>query len=87
VSRFPRACITRGIRPAAHLASWAALCPGNNERAGKLAHTLLRIVYHVLADGTMYRELGGDYHNRRHQQRLTRRAIHLLQRQGLPRNP
>ncbi len=118
---------------AAHLASWAALCPGNNESAGKhrsgktrkgnrwlrnalieaaagasrakdsalqarfrrilrhrgpkkavvaLAHTLLRIVYHVLADGTAYHELGGDYHDRQHRQRLTRRAIQLLQRQG-----
>jgi transposase len=118
---------------AAHLASWAALCPGNNESAGKhksgktrkgnrwlrtalieaaagasrakesalqarfrrvlrhrgpkkavvaLAHTLLRIVYHVLADGTVYHELGGDYHDRQHRQRVTRRALHLLERQG-----
>jgi transposase len=118
---------------AAHLASWAALCPGNNESAGKhksgktrkgnrwlrtalieaaagasrakesalqarfrrvlrhrgpkkavvaLAHTLLRIVYHVLVDGTVYRELGGDYHDRQHRQRVTRRAILLLERQG-----
>jgi transposase len=118
---------------AAHLASWAALCPGNNESAGKhksgktrkgnrwlrnalieaaagasrakgsalqarfrrvlrhrgpkkavvaLAHTLLRIIYHVLADGTVYHELGGDYHDRQHQQRVTRRAIQLLQCQG-----
>ena len=118
---------------AAHLASWAALCPGNNESAGKhksgktrkgnhwlrtalieasagasrakdsalqarfrrvlrhrgpkkavvaLAHTLLRIVYHVLAQGTTYHELGGDYYDRRHTQRLTRRAIRLLEGQG-----
>src|SRR4029079_4520734 len=118
---------------AAHLASWAALCPGNNESAGKhksgrtrkgnrwlrtalieaaagasrakdsalqarfrrelrhrgpqkavvaLAHTLLCIAYHVLANGTVYRELGGDYHDRQHHQRVTRRAIQLLQRQG-----
>ena len=118
---------------AAHLASWAALCPGNNESAGKhksgktrkgnrwlrtalieaaagasrakdsalqarfrrvlrhrgpkkavvaLAHTLLRIAYRVLADGTTYHELGGDYYDRQHRQRLTRRAIQLLQGQG-----
>jgi transposase len=118
---------------AAHLASWAALCPGNNESAGKhksgktrkgnhwlrtalieasagasrakdsalqarfrrvlrhrgpkkavvaLAHTLLRIVYHVLAQGTTYQEHGGDYYDRRHTQRLTRRAIRLLEGQG-----
>ena len=118
---------------AAHLASWAALCPGNNESAGKhtsgktrngnrwlrtalieaaagasrakgsalqarfrrvlrhrgpnkavvaLAHALLRIAYHVLAHGTTYRELGGDYCDRRNTQRLTRRAIRLLEGQG-----
>jgi transposase len=118
---------------AAHLASWAALCPGNNESAGKhksgktrkgnrwlrnalieaaagasrakdsalqarfrrvlrhrgpkkavvaLAHALLRIAYHVLAHGTTYRELGADYSDRRHTQRLTRRAIRLLEGHG-----
>ena len=118
---------------AAHLASCAALCPGNNESAGKhksgktrkgnrwlrtalidaaagasraknsalqarfrrvlrhrgpkkavvaLAHALLGIAYHVLAQGTTYRELGGDYYDRHRTQRLTRRAIRLLEGQG-----
>lgn len=95
-----------------HLASWAGLCPGNNESAGKhkstktrsgnpwltsalveaawaavrtndcylavrfhrirrrrgeqraliaVAHTLLIICWHLLADGTVYDELGTDY--------------------------
>jgi hypothetical protein len=35
-----------------------------------------------LADGTTYRELGGDYYDRQHSQRAARRAIHLLERQG-----
>ena len=116
-----------------HLASWAALCPGNNESAGKhksgktrkgnrwlrtalveaargavntqdsalraryrrvtrhrghnkavvaVAHAMLRAIYHLLAEGTTYRELGADYYDRRHQQRVTRRAIQLLERQG-----
>jgi len=43
---------------------------------------LLRIVCHVLADGTVYRDLGGDYHDRQHRQRVTRRAVQLLQRRG-----
>ena len=47
-----------------------------------VAHSLLRIVYHVLADGTTYRELGGDYYDRQYSQRATRRALQLLQRQG-----
>jgi transposase len=116
-----------------HLASWAGMCPGNNESAGKhksgktrkgdrwlrtalveaaaaairtkdsalaaryrrvmrhrghkkavvaVAHAMLRAVYHVLADGTPYRDPGPDYDDRRHAQRVTRRAIELLERQG-----
>jgi hypothetical protein len=42
----------------------------------------LRIAYHVFADGTVYRDLGGDYYDRQHSQRVTQRAIHLLERQG-----
>lgn len=124
MTAFPRA---------GHLASWAALCPGNNESAGKhksgrtrkgnrwlrtalieaaagasraknsalqarfrrvlrqrgpkkavvaVAHALLRAAYHVLADGVVYQELGGDYYDRQQSQRVTRRAIRLLERQG-----
>jgi transposase len=118
---------------AGHLASWAALCPGQHESAGKhksgktrkgnrwlrtalieaaagasraknsalqarfrrvlrhrgpkkavvaVAHALLRMVYHVLADGTVYREAGADYYDRHHSQRITRRALQTLERQG-----
>jgi transposase len=109
MSRFPTA---------AHLASWAGLCPGNYESAGKrktgktrngnphlcavlveaawsasrtstrlgarfrrlhrrfgktggkkaavaVAHTLLVIIWHVLAGTTPYTELGDDYYTRR----------------------
>ena len=104
-----------------HLASWAGICPGNNESAGKhqsgktrkgnrwlrmtlieaagaairtkdsalgaryrrvmrhrghkkavvaVAHAMLRAVYHLLAEGTTYREPGADYYDRHHK-RLT----------------
>ena len=116
-----------------HLASWAGLCPGNNESAGKhksgrarkgnrwlrtalteaalaatrtkgsalaaryrrvmrhrghhkavvaVAHAMLRAIYHMLAEGTSYREPGPDYYDQRHKQRVTRRAIQLLERLG-----
>src|SRR5437879_3146229 len=116
-----------------HLASWAGMCPGNSESAGKhktgktrkanrwlrmalieaasaairtkdsalgaryrrvmrhrghhkavvaVAHAMLRAVYHLLAEGTTYREPGADYYDRHHTHRVTRRAIRLLERQG-----
>ncbi len=116
-----------------HLASWAGLCPGQNESAGKhrsgrtrkgnrwlraalveaalaatrkkhsalaaryrrlvrprghkkaviaVAHAMLRAAYHVLATRTPYHDLGFDYFDRRHQERVTRRAVHALERQG-----
>ena len=104
---------------AGHLASWAGLCPGNHESAGKrrsgkarkgnaalrtalceaawaagrskggylpaqyrrfcrrfgkrnenkatfaLAHTLIVIIWHILANGVDYQDLGEDYFDRR----------------------
>lgn len=117
-----------------HLASWAGVCPGNNESAGKrrsgqttkgspylraaitqaawaashtkntylaaqyhrltkrmgkskalvaVAHSLLVIVYHVLAQRADYRELGGDYFDRRHQQTQQQRLVKKLEAMGL----
>lgn len=111
MTRFPTA---------GHLASWAGLCPGNHESAGKrrsgkarkgnaalrtalceaawaaghtksgylpaqyrrfcrrfgkrnenkatfaLAHTLIVIIWHILANGVDYQDLGDDYFDRRH---------------------
>jgi transposase len=116
-----------------HLASWAALCPGQNESAGKrrsgrirkgnrwlrrtlvlaahaarhakgsalasryhrlarrrgekkaivaVAHALLVIAYHVIAEESTYRELGFDYHDRHAAERAQRRAIALLLSHG-----
>jgi transposase len=124
MSRFPTA---------KHLASWAGLCPGNNESAGKrmagtarkgnrwlrtalveaalsasrskdsalaaryrrinrhrghkkaviaVAHAILIGVYYMLARQVPYHELGSDYFDHRHTERVRRRALEALQRQG-----
>jgi transposase len=125
---------------AAHLASWAGLCPGNHESAGKrhsgrrrhgnqhlqpvlveaawaavrhegylrslyhrhvmkwggyrsptakkkaivvVAHTLIVIIWHVLAGGAPYNELGSDFLARRlDPERETRRLIARLEALG-----
>jgi transposase len=120
LTRFPNA---------KHLASWAGLCPGNNESAGKrysgktrkgspwlraclvqaahaaartkgtylaaqyrrlaarrgrakaavaVAHSILIIVYHVLTEGTVYCDLGGNYFDERDRQAVECRLVHRL---------
>lgn len=124
MSRFPSA---------AHLASWAGLCPGNHESAGKrlsgktrkgsqwlrtalveaahaasrckecylsaqyhrlafrrgkkraavaLAHTLLIIIYHVLAEKKEYEELGGDYLDQLDRHEKEKRLVRQLEKLG-----
>ena len=124
MSRFPSS---------AHLASWAGICPGNNESGGKrksgrtrkgspwlraaliqaahaasrskgtylcsqyhriasrrgkkralvaVAHSILVAVYHVLARGETYRELGADYFDRLSPQTLQRRLVRRLENLG-----
>jgi hypothetical protein len=42
---------------------------------------MLRAIYELLAEGS-YREPGAGHYDHRHQQRVTRRAIQLLERLG-----
>jgi transposase len=118
---------------AGHLASWAGLCPGSHESAGKskgglarkgnrwlrtmlvqaawaagrskgtylaaqfrrlaarrgrkralvaVAHSLLGVIYHVLKEGRVYEELGGDYFDRLQGERLTRHLVKRLESLG-----
>lgn len=123
VQRFPSA---------SHLASWAGLCPGHNESAGKrhsgktrkgnrwlrsalveaaqastrsrtylaaqfrrlrsrrgakkaivaVAHTILRIVYHLLLDEHPYEDLGETYFDDRQRELVSARLTRRLQRLG-----
>jgi len=123
----------RHFPSAAHCASWAGLCPGNRESAGKrysgrtrkgnphlratlvecalaaarkrdsypaaqyrrlarrlgrkkaavaVAHTLLVTVYHLLASGAEYRDLGPDHFDRLDRAALERRHVRGLERLG-----
>jgi hypothetical protein len=47
-----------------------------------VGHTLLVIVYHVLARETTYQELGGDYFDRLDEAGLTRRLVRRLESLG-----
>jgi transposase len=55
---------------------------GHRKAIVAVAHSLLVTAYHVLAHQTTYRELGADYYDRRHTERLTRRAVQTLEQQG-----
>jgi transposase len=117
---------------AARLASWAGVCPGNNESGGKrhrgktrkgnrylrrllvqcawgarktptflgrtfrrlegrigkkkaalaVAHKMLVIVYHLLAEGTVYEEARYDHCHPKQEERERKRAIKALERLG-----
>ncbi len=116
-----------------HLCSWAALCPGNDQSAGKrrsgrtrrgnrwlrtvllqaawaaikvkggyfgaqfrriakrrgekraaiaVAHSLLTVIYHVLKDGVVYRDLGADHFDRHSPERHARYHLRRLAELG-----
>lgn len=118
---------------AQHLASWAGVCPGNHESAGKrlsgkarkgnpwlrrllvqaahaaahskntylaaqyqrlasrrgakkaalaVAHSILVIIYHLLRDGSAYRDLGSTYFDERDRQAVEKRLVRRLERLG-----
>jgi len=55
---------------------------GHKKAVIAVAHAILRTAYHLLARQTAYQDLGTDYFDRRHAERVRRRAVALLERQG-----
>lgn len=126
--------VDMGVFPShKHLASWAGICPGNNESAGKhktgrtckgdpwlretlvevawaasrsrktyffvqyhrlaarrgkkralvaVAHSILVIIYHLLAKGTTYSELGPNFYDHLNHQRLLKYHLRRLKELG-----
>jgi transposase len=114
------------------VSSWAGMCPGNNESAGKrksgrtakgnrwlrralveaayaasrkkdsylaaqfarlarggrkraavgVGHTILVAAYHILKEEVEYRDLGGDYFQKRSEEKQTRRLVRQLEQFG-----
>lgn len=55
---------------------------GKKRAAIAVAHSILVIAYHMLRDGTEYRDLGGDYFDRRNQAQLQRNLVKRLEGLG-----
>jgi transposase len=123
----------RRFPTAGHLASWAGMCPGNHESAGKrrsgrtrkgspwlrallvqaahagartkgtylqaqyrrlaarrgksraavaVGHTILVIAYHLLTEGTTYRDLGPTYFDERDRRHVERQLVRRLEGLG-----
>jgi transposase len=56
---------------------------GKKRAAIAVAHSILVIAYHMLRDGTEYRELGGDYFDKRNKAQLQRNLVKRLEGLGL----
>ena len=55
---------------------------GHKKAVIAVAHAMLSSAYHVLARQIPYHDLGPDYYDHRHAERVRRRAIAALERQG-----
>jgi len=56
---------------------------GKKRAAIAVAHSILVIAYHMLRNGTEYRELGGDYFDKRNKAQLQRNLVKRLEGLGL----
>ena len=55
---------------------------GAKKAIGAVAASLLRTIYHMLKDGTLYQDLGADHFDKRHKTASTRRLVQRLQNLG-----
>jgi transposase len=89
-SPWLRACLVQAAHAAARTkgtylaAQYRRLAArrGRAKAAVAVAHSILVIAYHVLLDGTVYGDLGGNYFDQRDRQAVERRLVHRLQGLG-----
>ena len=55
---------------------------GANRASVSVAHSILTAVWHMLATGELYNDLGGDYIARRDPERQIKRLVAQLERLG-----
>jgi transposase len=89
-SPWLRACLVQAAHAAARTkgtylaAQYRRLAArrGRAKAAIAVAHSILIIVYHLLTDGTVYHDLGGNYFDERDRQAVERRLVYRLQGLG-----
>ncbi|MBW3633800.1 MAG: hypothetical protein KY456_12325 [Chloroflexi bacterium] len=89
-SPWLRACLVQAAHAAARTkgtclaAQYLRLAArrGRAKAAVAVAHSILIILYHVLMDGTVYRDLGGNSFEKRDRQGMERRPVHRLEGLG-----
>jgi transposase len=55
---------------------------GEQKAIMAVAHQMLTIIFHIVRDGSVYMELGGNYYDRRKKPKVTRKLVERLQRLG-----
>jgi transposase len=55
---------------------------GHSRALGAVKHSILCAIWHILANGELYRDLGGDYFRKRDPERQTKRLVAQLERLG-----
>jgi hypothetical protein len=57
-------------------------CRGHSRAVTAVGHSILTAAWHMLHNGELYRDLGGDYFTRQNPDRLTRRLVRQLEPLG-----
>ncbi len=55
---------------------------GHKKALGAVKHSIICACWHMLATGELYRELGGEYFQRRDPERVTKRLVQRLEALG-----